>query len=271
MTQPIESRFTQFAAQMDAVLTVPFAGGSVAIFSRRSPDKHTENEDAFAVLTVGPHCGVMAIADGCGGESNGQEAARRTIVALADSVMSCSAPELLRVSVLDGFEAANRHVAELGNGAATTLVAVEVNGSLLRTYHVGDSQATLVGARGKIKLQTRSHSPVGYAIEAGMLTEAAALGHEDRHLVSNVIGFPEMHIDLGLPRPLSKRDTLIIGSDGLYDNLTQAEIVDLIRKGPLAAAAENTRKIVAERMSGNDTSAPSKPDDFTMLMFRQSQ
>ena len=238
------------------------------MFSRRAPDRESENEDAFAILTVGPTSGVLAVADGCGGESRGQEAARRTIVALADSVMNCNNPELLRVSILDGFEAATRRVSEMGNGAATTLIAVEVNGSLIRTYHVGDSQAMLVGGRGKVKLQTRSHSPVGYAIEAGMLTEAAALGHEDRHLVSNVIGFSEMHIDLGLPRPLSKRDTLIIGSDGLYDNLTQAEIVELIRKGTLLAAAENTRKTVAERMLGRDTSAPSKPDDFTMLIFR---
>lgn len=269
MMQLNGSQFTQFAAQMDAVLTLPFAGGTVAMFSRRSPDKQSDNEDAFAILPVGSNSGVLAIADGCGGEYNGQEAARRTIVALANAVMKCNSPELLRASVLDGFEAATRHVSELGNGAATTLIAVEVNGPLIRTYHVGDSQAMLVGSRGKVKLQTRSHSPVGYAVEAGMLTEAAALGHADRHLVSNVIGFSEMHIDLGLPRPLGKRDTLIMGSDGLYDNLTQAEIVELIRKGPLVVAAENTRKTVAERMVGNDAAAPCKPDDFTMLMFRQ--
>ena len=83
-----------------------------------------------------------------------------------------------------------------------------------------------------------------------------------------MIGSTETHIDVGLPRPLSKRDTLVIGSDGLYDNLTQAEIVELVRKGGLLSAAEATRKAVAERMSGNNESALCKPDDFTLMMFR---
>ena len=264
--------YTQFAAQMEGALLLPFAGGTVAMFSRRSPDKgedkNASNEDAFALLPVGPTAGVLAVADGCGGQFNGREAAERAITALAESVAKSNDPELIRVSILDGFEAATRRVAELGSGAATTLIAVEVNGGLIRTYHVGDSQAMLAGGRGKLKLQTRSHSPVGYAVEAGMLTEDAALEHEDRHIVSNVIGSTETHIDVGLPRPLSKRDTLVIGSDGLYDNLTQAEIVELVRKGGLLSAAEATRKAVAERMSGNNESALCKPDDFTLMMFR---
>ncbi len=264
--------FTQFAAHMEGVTCQPFAGGQVAMFSRRSPDKeegkNESNEDAFALLPVSATAGVLAVADGCGGQFNGLEAAQRAINALADSVMNNSSPELIRVSILDGFEAASRRVAELGSGAATTMIAVEINGGLIRTYHVGDSQAMLLGSRGKVKLQTRSHSPVGYAVEAGMLTEDAALGHADRHIVSNVIGSPESHIDIGLPRPLSPRDTLVIGSDGLYDNLTQSEIVELLRKGPLTTAVDAARSAVARRMSGQDPTAPCKPDDFTLLVYR---
>ncbi len=269
MAPLIENRLTHFATHMETPVSLPFGGGEVVIFTRAAPDKLGANEDALAVLHLGPMAGVLAVADGCGGESNGQEAARRAITALADAVMQCENPELLRASILDGFEAATRNVASLGNGAATTLIAVEVFGGLMRTYHVGDSQAMLIGGKGKLKLQTRAHSPVGYALEAGMLSEDAALEHEDRHLVSNVIGQAEMHIDLGLPRPFSKRDTLLIGSDGLYDNLTQAEIVQLVRKRPLLAAAEETCKTVAARMSGLDPNAPCKPDDLTMLIFRQ--
>ncbi len=264
--------YLQFAAQMDGPMSHPFAGGQVAMFSRSSPDKegdkNASNEDAFALLPVNEASGVLAVADGCGGQFNGLEAAQRAINALAESVMSNTSPELIRVSILDGFEAATRRVAELGGGAATTLIAVEINGGLIRTYHVGDSQAMLLGSRGKVKLQTRSHSPVGYAVEAGMLTEDDALGHADRHIVSNVIGSPESHIDIGLPRPLSPRDTLVIGSDGLYDNLTQSEIVELLRKGPLTASVDAARTAVARRMSGQDATAPCKPDDFTLLVYR---
>ena len=272
MSATLPPSTTYCALQMAEVACLPVAGGQVAVFSRRSPDKAEDgsvhNEDAFAVLPVGEAGGVLAVADGCGGQFNGLEAAQRAIQALADCVLRNDNPELLRSAILDGFEAAAKSVAELGHGAATTLIAVELGGEMIRTYHVGDSQAMLVGSRGKVKLQTRAHSPVGYAIEAGMLSESDALGHADRHIVSNVLGCSELHIDIGLPRPFSPRDTLVIGSDGLYDNLTQAEIAELVRKGTLEAAAEATRAAVAKRMSGAEATAPCKPDDLTFLIYR---
>ncbi len=44
------------------------------------------------------------------------------------------------------------------------------------------------GHKGKIKLQTISRSPVGYAVHTGLLDETEAMHHEDRHLASNIIG-----------------------------------------------------------------------------------
>ena len=47
-----------------------------------------------------------------------------------------------------------------------------------KPYHVGDSQILLVGNRGRVKMLTTSHSPVGYAVEAGMLEEHDAIDHD---------------------------------------------------------------------------------------------
>ena len=103
-----------------------------------------------------------------------------------------------------------------------------------------------------------------------MLTEKAALHHEDRHLVSNVIGADDSHIDMGLPRRLDKQDTLLIGSDGLFDNLRLDEIVQLIRKGPLAEAAATLGALVEQRMTAtSDDGHPNKPDDLAFILFRQ--
>jgi serine/threonine protein phosphatase PrpC len=256
--------------QLDTVQTLSFAGGTTAFFTRRDPFKSTANEDAIAILPIGDSAGVLVIADGCGGQANGQMASQLAIEALAESIEQCTQPTGLRAPILDGFETAIRRVRELGSGAATTLIAIEINAGILRTFHVGDSQALVVGSRGKIKLQTRSHSPVGYAMEAGMLTEHAALQHEDRHLVSNVIGTDDSHIDMGLPRKLDRRDTLIMGSDGLFDNLRQDEIVQLIRKGPIADAARAIEALVAARMSAPGLDTPSKPDDLSIVLYRQN-
>lgn len=257
-------------AQMELAHTLEFAGGTVAFLTRRDPHRLSVNEDAIALLPVSASAGVLVVADGCGGQANGQLASQLAITAVAEAVAACENHTNLRAPILDGFEAAIRRVRQLGTGAATTLIAVEINAGVIRTFHVGDSQALLVGSRGKVKLQTRSHSPVGYAIEAGMLTERAALQHEDRHLVSNVIGADDSHIDMGLPRKLAKQDTLLIGSDGLFDNLRLDEIVQLIRKGPLQRSIAALTDIVTQRMGHQSSNLPSKPDDLSIVIFRQS-
>ena len=104
----------------------------------------------------------------------------------------------LRDAILNGFEDANGAVQALGIGAATTLAVVEVKENIVRPYHVGDSMILVVGQRGKIKLQSVPHSPVGYGVESGLLDEKEAMYHEERHLVSNVVGSPDMRIESGL-------------------------------------------------------------------------
>jgi serine/threonine protein phosphatase PrpC len=126
----------------------------------------------------------------------------------------------------------------------------------------------VVGQRGKIKLQTVCHSPVGFAVESGYLDEREAMHHEDRHLVSNFVGSPEMRIEIGAPLTMAAWDTLLIASDGLFDNLHIPEIVERIRKGPLDVGV---RKIVADataRMKRPANGRPSKPDDLTIVAFR---
>jgi serine/threonine protein phosphatase PrpC len=175
---------------------------------------------------------------------------------------------LLREGILNGFELANRAVSALPGGAATTLAVAEIEGRQVRSYHVGDSMILVVGQRGKTKLQTVSHSPVGYAVEAGVLGQDEAMHHEERHLVSNMVGTAEMRIEIGPILELRPRDTLLLASDGLFDNLRMDEIVGLIRKGPLDRVARALIDQCRRRMLEPASGLPSKPDDLTFVAFR---
>jgi PPM family protein phosphatase len=175
----------------------------------------------------------------------------------------------LRTAILDGIEKANRDVLKLGVGAATTLAVAEIQGNRLRTYHVGDSQIMVIGHKGKIKLKTMSHSPVGYAIEAGLLEEQDAIMHEELHLVSNLIGYASMHIEIGTPMELSPRDTVIIASDGLFDNLRSEEIAATCRGGQLLSMSRELISACRARMIDAPDGEPSKPDDLTFIAFRR--
>ncbi|MDH3520454.1 MAG: SpoIIE family protein phosphatase, partial [Myxococcales bacterium] len=127
----------------------------------------------------------------------------------------------------------------------------------------------LVGQRGKLKLQTIAHSPVGFAVEAGMLDESEAMHHEDRHIVSNMLGAPDMRIEVGSARRLAPRDTLLLASDGLSDNLRTDEIVQRIRTGSLEEGARRLVRAARRRMDAPIEGEPSKPDDLTFVSYRR--
>jgi len=196
-----------------------------------------------------------------------------------DTVRGNASHAWLRTAILDGLELANREILALGSGAATTISVVEITSSdqgeteaspqlTVRPYHVGDSVILLVGGRGTVKVQTIPHSPVGYGLESGLLNDDEAMHHKDRHIVSNVVGCPEMRIEIGPARVLSPRDTLLLTSDGLADNLHIEEIVQRMRKGPLPKAMQALADEATTRMRNPVAGRPSKADDLTFLLFR---
>ena len=242
------------------------AGGTCVVFSAPSPEGGT-NQDAAAVIPMTETSGVVAVADGLGGQRGGARAAERAVRCLADEVRDCGPTTALRTAILDGFEAANRAVQALAVGA-TTLVVLAIEDGRVRSYHVGDSSVLLCGGRGKLKLLTVSHSPVGFAVAAGVLDEEEAMHHEERHIVSNVLGSPDMRIEVGPRRRLAARDTAILASDGLLDNLHCDEIVERACRGDPVEAARSLVQEARRRILEPADGVPSKPDDLTLALFR---
>jgi serine/threonine protein phosphatase PrpC len=262
-------------AEMNQVAAFEFLGGVAAVFSTRSPQKETPNEDAAAFWPLGQTSGVLAVADGLGGHAGGERASRLAIETIQKSLQEAipasaenGEPVDLRAAILNGIEAANGAVRELGTGAATTLALVEIQDRTIRTYHVGDSAILVTGQRGKVKLQTIPHSPIGYAVEAGLMKEEEAIHHEERHVISNVIGSDQMRIEIGPPTEMATRDTLLLASDGLFDNLLPDEIIEAIRSGPLDQAVGSLVELAQKRMASPAGTAPSKPDDLTVIAYR---
>lgn len=245
-------------------------GGNAVAYTCRAPDKETENEDTVAVVPYGPGAAVLIVADGAGGLPAGKRASLMAVTTLTESLqVAMSETMLLRTAILNGIDAANLAVQGLGNGSATTLTLVTIEGLTVRPYQIGDSEAMVVGQRGRIRLQTTAHSPTGFAVEAGFLDQREALHHEERHLVSNFLGTADMRIDIGAEVTLQPRDTVLVASDGLMDNVHVDEIIERVRKGPLDAALERVVTLANRRMSDASSAQPSKPDDLSLILFRK--
>ncbi len=250
---------------------VRLASGTALAYTARDPTADRPNEDALALLPLDDERAVIALADGAGGEPGGAEAAALTLRTLQRSLREARAQppaEGLRAAILDAIEAANRQLLDTLPGALTTLEVVEIGAWHVRSYHIGDSGTLLMGGRGRIKYRTISHSPVGYAVEAGLVEAGEALFHEDLHLVSNLLGTREMRIDIGPRLRLAPRDTLLVASDGLGDNLLPRELVELARKSPLERVRDRLAALGRRRMLEPTAGAPSKPDDLSFVLFR---
>lgn len=267
--QPILTTRLICRANEEVTDTMPVATGVAGIYSVRNPFKDTDNEDAAVVIPIDETRAILAVADGVGGQPGGAAAAQLILQSLIDSASVVRDSDIaLRTAIMEGIEIANQQLLEKGIGSATTLVALEIDGSSVRPYHVGDSMILIVGQRGKVLLQTVPHSPVGYAIEAGLLDEQEAIHHEDRHVVSNVVGSQTMRIEVGPQITLKSYDTVLLASDGVFDNLHVAEVIDLVRKGPLEHISKHLADATRQRINGLVDEHPSKPDDTTFIVYR---
>jgi len=211
---------------------------------------------------------VLCVADGAGGLRCGDLASKTALETLAEMVGDEGASKDLRSRILHAFEQAHRRIVDLGVGAATTLAGVIIDRRRLLSFHAGDSRILVVGQRGRRKLVSLPHSPVAYAVEAGLLDEEEALSHDRLHLVSNLVGIDEARIDLSASIRLAPLDTVLLASDGLFDNLLVDEVVETIRSGNLGQAIGELVQETEKRMLEGSADRPGKPDDLTIVGFR---
>ena len=78
-----------------------------------------------------------------------------------------------------------------------------------------------------------------------------------------------MRIEIGPETPISTFDTLLLASDGLFDNLLMDEIVEMVRKGPVERSICTLTRAALQRMEGTAAGKPAKPDDLTALLYRR--
>jgi serine/threonine protein phosphatase PrpC len=265
MPPDVKPRSFRIDPSMKTAASEQLSFGEVAFFSSPSPDHPDRNEDAAAVV-VRDGCGVLVVSDGAGGTSGGAQAALMTVKILQQTMLKIERVEDVRPAVLDAIESAAAAIRTTVPGALATIAAVIVDGTTARSITVGDSICAVIGGRGKLKYRSVAHGPTGFAEEAGLLEESEAMKHEERHLVSNMLGLEGMRIELGVPLDLAVRDTVLVASDALFDNVRFEEITRLARNRPLVRAVDSLAVLARERMTGNGPH--SHADDLTIVAFR---
>ncbi|MEP6888663.1 MAG: Stp1/IreP family PP2C-type Ser/Thr phosphatase [Nitrospirales bacterium] len=235
----------------------------------------TSNQDAFAILN---ECGVWIVADGMGGRAGGDIASRITVdgvadelfqrlgTSLSDSTEIQSRSDLLHQVVHRSNQAvreeASRHPELLGMG--TTLVVLMILPRPQPTAliaHVGDSRTYCLRS-GVLTQVTRDHSFVEESLRNGLLTEAEAVDHPMRHVLTRAVG-AELEVETEITiHALAPQDILLLCTDGLTKMLPDRVIRDILSQ-PAAAPHQMCQALV------NEANARGGEDNTTVVLVRK--
>jgi PPM family protein phosphatase len=184
---------------------------------------HSLNEDS---LGADPEHGVWLVTDGMGGHAAGEVASR---VARDTILAEIVAGRDLRDATLAAHAAVVREAAsnDAQKGMGTTSVVLRIRDAQCEMVWVGDSRGYLFRA-GELTQLTKDHSFMQLLIDRRHLTPEQARTHPKRNVVTQVLGYGDPVPD-SVTCPLQQGDVLMLCSDGLYDELSDPEIGDIMR------------------------------------------
>ncbi len=258
-------------------VVIEVSGSGHAIFGQ-STDMgrvRTNNEDAvYSFFATGrsaesiPDFGLFVVADGMGGHAEGERASAIAVRTVANYILRDIYLPLLYHEERDApvaevittaIQRANDAVTHDLEDGGTTVSAAILIGDLAYIGHVGDSRVYMIN-RGKIERVTRDHSWVQRLIELDQLTPEEANEHPQKNLLYRALGQSDtLEVDT-LMRRLSPNARILICSDGLWNQVSDASILQAVNSSDSPSDA-CTRLIALANEAGG-------PDNITVIMLQ---
>lgn len=188
------------------------------------------NEDA---VRVNEDAALLVVADGMGGHAAGEVASRITADVMESAVAGRG------VDLTEALVEANSGVlmaARDGRGSpgmGTTCAVCRRIDAGLEVAWVGDSRIYRL-RDGALQQLSHDHSYVQTLVDAGMLAAEDASHHPERNMLSRCIGNGRLlrdDVDRSV-RSLHPGDRVIVCSDGLTGELSDAAIADVLSRHP---------------------------------------
>ena len=198
------------------------------------------NQDALALLN---DCGVWIVADGMGGHPAGDVAAQTAVAVATQRVRERASwfhehPDGAAEFVTDLLMSANLRIHDLMKmkpslrGMGTTFVALAITRTPMPVAHIahlGDSRAYLYRA-GQLTQLTCDHTLVQKLVQRGLIDEATALVHPERHVLTKGLGMgADMQPEL-TSIPVTPQDLIVLCSDGLTKMLEDTAIASILSR-----------------------------------------
>lgn len=232
------------------------------------------NEDAYKLPvdadahTLDSKGHLYVLADGMGGHHKGEIASAITIETVNSQYYATVTPlptDNPTDDIIDALSSAiikaNNEVYDATEGGGTTVVAAVLYGDSLVAMNVGDSRAYLL-RNSELRLLSRDHSLVSRLVEVGKITEAEALTHPRRNVLYQALGQGsevEIHV---VSEMLQPDDLVILCSDGLWGEVPEAELKEVLSGADSPVHAAKQLIDMANASGG--------PDNITAIIIQVS-
>lgn len=220
------------------------------------------NEDA---LWVGPD--FLVVCDGMGGHLAGEVAAAEAIATIKSFPFTGKEPEEeIRRAILQAqervLEVAGESENFKGMGSTLTLAwfgpLLDDGSRKLIVGHVGDSRCYTY-AGGELEQISTDHSVVGELLRSGTITPLEARIHPKRHVLTQVLGSPEVEPEL-VTKKIKPGTLVMLCTDGLTDVVEDTLILETLQTGQNSSNLAQDLVDLANELGG--------PDNITVIVAK---
>jgi PPM family protein phosphatase len=228
----------------------------------------TNNEDAMGSFIPSSrrqarsHGFLFAVADGVGGLDLGEVASATAISVVTEEFGGAQSGAMLISLVPRLIQRANTAIHDRslepqyrGRKMASTLVLCALRYDQAVVSHVGDSRCYLV-RNGRARQVTQDHTLVNEQKKVGLISESEIKESDSRHVLIRSLG-PEMFVSPDTTAiTLETGDVLVLCTDGLHDEMTEAMIAEIASQRK--SADEIARELVSRAVEldgGDNTTA----------------
>ena len=220
------------------------------------------NEDRAGAYTNAKGNILLIVCDGMGGQNKGEKASQIALDCVSQSFLKKQRflnAVFAKSWLIKIAKEANRQIYDLSvsdeqyKNMGTTLSIALIFEDTLFTVQVGDSRIYELKDNQLTQL-TDDQTYVNYLYKTGKITKEEMVTHPKRHVLINALGMsPNVELDFN-SYPYTK-SSLLVCSDGLYNNCNQNAIVSILRSDDSVNQKANEFINIANANGGSDNIA----------------